>query len=346
MKKHQWIATLLSLICTGLGMFYIGTPGMIIGGMLLMALQGAALFIFFMTLGFLGLIIGPLAIGLHIIGLIIPVIYFNYRSPKKPLFDEKRKRQLSSPWKIVLRTVIGLALFAGSIYAGYTWGSAPFMKTAAEKREVQEAAESYLEQKYNEPFKVTDVDYTWAIGSYNLRAHPVQSPELEFTLSSDEASPPDISNDTYLNLLWGQQLRDRLKPLLAELYPDQAFANAYVYVNSDIDTIERDYNQLANTDGHISQNISLIVFADLTADNLAQEKERVLELIRRLPSVAVPGETDLHIEYYAADLKTPDRVKKLERDFDMNGKPSTHIFREFDISKITSTDDIEIIGLE
>ena len=161
------------------------------------------------------------------------------------------------------------------------------MKTAAEKREVREAAESYLEQKYNEPFKVTDVDYTWAIGSYNLKAHPVQSPELEFTLSDNEASPPSISNDTYLNLLWGQRLRDRLKPLLAELYPNQAFANAYV--NSDIDTIERDYNQLANTDGNISQNISLIVFADLTADNLAQEKERVLELIRRSPSVTVPG---------------------------------------------------------
>lgn len=317
---------------------------MIIGGTLLMAFQGAALFVFFMTLGFLGLIIGPIAIGLHIIGLIIPVIYFNYRSPKKPMFDEKRRRQLSSPWKIIVRTVIGLALFAGSIYAGYTYGSAPFMKTAAEKREVQEAAESYLEQKYNEPFKVTDVDYTWAIGSYNLRAHPVQSPELEFTLNSDEASPPNISNDTYLNLLWGQQLRDRLKPLLAELYPDQAFAEAFV--NSGSDSVERDYNRLANTHGNISQNIRLIVFADLTADNLAQEKERVLELIRRLPSVTVPGETDLHIEYYGADLKTPDRVKKLEQDFDMNGKQSTHTFREFDISKITSTDDIEIRGLE
>lgn len=188
------------------------------------------------------------------------------------------------------------------------------------------------------------MDYTWAIGSYNLRAHPVQSPELEFTLNSDEASPPNISNDTYLNLLWGQQLRDRLKPLLAELYPDQAFADAFV--NSGSDTVERDYNRLANTDGNISQNIRLIVFADLTADNLAQEKERVLELIRRLPSVTVPGETDLHIEYYGADLKTPDRVKKLEQDFDMKGKQSTHTFREFDISKITSTDDIEIRGLE
>lgn len=344
MKKHQWIATLLSLICTGLGMFYIGTPGMIIGGTLLMALQGAALFIFFMTLGFLGMLIGPIAIGLHIIGLIIPVIYFNYRSPKKPMFDEKRRRQLSSPWKIIVRTVIGLALFAGAVYAGYTYGSAPFMKTAAEKRVVQEAAESYLEEKYNEPFKVTDVDYTWAIGSYNLRAHPVQSPELEFTLSSNEASPPSISNDTYLNLLWGQQLRDRLKPLLVELYPDQAFADAFV--NADIDTVERDYNQLANAGGNVSQNIRLIVFADLTANNLAQEKERVLELIRRLPSVTVPGETDLHIEYYGVDLKTPDRVKKLEQDLDMNGKRSTHIFREFDISKITSTDDIEIRGLE
>ncbi|MCV4235340.1 hypothetical protein OHJ21_29615 [Virgibacillus sp. LDC1] len=344
MRKHQWIATLLSLICTGLGMFYIGTPGMMIGGTLLMALQGAALFIFFMTLGFLGMLIGPIAIGLHIIGLIIPVIYFNYRSPKKPMFDEKRRRQLSSPWKIIVRTVIGLALFGGAVYAGYTWGSAPFMKTAAEKRVVQEAAESYLEQKYNEPFKVTDVDYTWATSSYQLRAHPEQEPELVFTLNSNDSSPPTISNDIYLNLLWGQQLKDELKPLLVELYPDQAFADAFV--NADIDTVERDYNQLANAGGNVSQNIRLIVFADLTANNLAQEKERVLELIQRLPSVTVPGETDLHIEYYGADLKTPDRVKKLEQDLDMNGKQSTHIFREFDISKITSTDDIEIRGLE
>ncbi|MEC0307929.1 hypothetical protein P4H67_14340 [Paenibacillus lautus] len=344
MRKHQWIATLLSLICTGLGMFYIGTPGMMIGGTLLMALQGAALFIFFMTLGFLGMLIGPIAIGLHIIGLIIPVIYFNYRSPKKPMFDEKRRRQLSSPWKIIVRTVIGLALFGGAVYAGYTWGSAPFMKTAAEKRVVQEAAESYLEQKYNEPFKVTDVDYTWATSSYQLRAHPEQEPELVFTLNSNDSSPPTISNDIYLNLLWGQQLKDELKPLLVELYPDQAFADAFV--NADIDTVERDYNQLANAGGNVSQNIRLIVFADLTANNLAQEKERVLELIQRLPSVTVPGETDLHIEYYGVDLKTPDRVKKLEQDLDMNGKQSTHIFREFDISKITSTDDIEIRGLE
>ncbi len=318
---------------------------MMIGGTLLMALQGAALFIFFMTLGFLGMLIGPIAIGLHIIGLIIPVIYFNYRSPKKPMFDEKRRRQLSSPWKIIVRTVIGLALFAGAVYAGYTWGSAPFMKTAAEKRVVQEAAESYLEQKYNEPFKVTDVDYTWATSSYQLRAHPEQEPELVFTLNSNDSSPPTISNDIYLNLLWGQQLKDELKPLLAELYPDQAFADAYV--NADFDTVERDYNQLANADGNVSQNISLIVFADLTADNLAQEKERVLELIRRLPSVTVQGETDLHIEYYSMDQKTPDRVKKIEQDFDyMNGKRSTHFFRAFDISKITSTDDIEIRGLE
>ncbi|AYB47595.1 hypothetical protein [Paenibacillus lautus] len=346
MKKHQWMATLLSLICTGLGMFYIGTPGMIIGGMLLMALQGAALFIFFMTLGYLGLIIGPLAIGIHIIGLIIPVLYFSYRSPRKPMFDEKRRRQLSSPWKIVVRTIIGLALFAGSIYAGYTWGSAPFMKTAAEKREVQEAAESYLEQKYNEPFKVTDVDYTWAIGSYNLTAHPEKAPELEFTLSSNDASPPAISNDTYLNQLWGQQLRDRLKPLLDELYPDQAFGEAYVFAGSD--TVERDYSRLANNaDGDVSQNVRLIVFADLTADNLAQEKERVLELIRRLPSVTVPGETDLTIDYYAADLKTPESVKKVEQDIDdMKGKTSTYSFRVFDISDITSADDIEIRGLE
>ncbi|MGG3280721.1 hypothetical protein [Paenibacillus solani] len=345
MRKHQWLATLLSLICTGLGMFYIGTPGMLIGGTLLMALQGAALFIFFMTLGYLGLIIGPLAIGLHLIGLIIPVIYLSYRSPRKPRFDEKRRQKLSSPWKIALRTIIGLALFAGSIYAGYTYGTAPFVKTAAEKQVVQTAAESYLEQKYNESFKVTDVDYTWAIGSYQLKAHPEQAPELKFTLKSNDASPPVMSNDTYLNLLWGQQLKERLKPLLDEIYPNQAFGRAYVYTNSN--TVVRDYSQLASDSGDVSQNISLIVFADLTADNMNQEKERVLELIQRLPSVTVPGETDLTIDYYAADLKTPGNVKKAEQDIDvMKEKSSIATFRAFDISKITSVADIEMRGLE
>ncbi|GAA0840184.1 hypothetical protein GCM10008915_35190 [Bifidobacterium pullorum subsp. gallinarum] len=342
LRKHQWFAALLSLICTGLGMFYIGTPGMIIGGVLLMALQGAALYIFFITLGFLGLIIGPLVIVLHIVGLIIPIVYFNYRSPKKPMFDEKRRRQLSSPWKIILRTLIGLALFAGSIYGGYTWGSSPFMKTAAEKRVVQEAAESYLEQKYSEPFKVTEVSYTWAVSSYNLRAHSEQAPDLEFTLNSDDGSPPTLSNDTYLNLLWGKQLEEQLKPLLDELYPNQAFAQAYVF--SDSETLERNYNSLGQeADGAVRQNVSLIVFADLTAANLPEEQERVLELIRKLPSVTVKGETDLQINYYPSDLNTPDTAKKIGQDFDyMRGLPSTHFFREFDISKMASEDDIEI----
>lgn len=345
LRKHQWLATLLSLICTGLGMFYIGTPGMLIGGTLLMALQGAALFVFFMTLGYLGIIIGPLAIGIHLIGLIIPLIYLSKRSSRKPRFDEKRRQKLSSPWKIALRTIIGLALFAGSIYAGYTYGTAPFMKTAAEKQVVQTAAESYLEQKYNESFEVTDVDYTWAIGSYQLKAHPEQAPELEFTVSSNDASPPVISHDTYLNLLWGQQLKERLKPLLDELYPDQAFGRAYVYTNSD--TVVRDYSQLATDSGDDSQNISLIVFADLTANNMAEEKERVLELIQRLPEVTVPGETDLTIDYYATDLKTPGNVKKAEQDIDvMKGKSSIATFRAFDISKINSVTDIEMRGLE
>lgn len=318
---------------------------MIIGGALLMALQGAALYIFFITLGFLGLIVGPLVLVIHMVGIIIPLIYLNYRSPKKPTFDEKRRRQLSSPWKIIVRTVIGLALFAGSIYYGYTWGSSPFMKTAAEKRVVQEAAEHYLEQKYNEPFKVTEVSYTWAVGSYNLKAHPEQAPALEFTLRSDDGSPPTISNESYLNLLWGKQLEEQLKPLLAELYSSQAFAQAYVF--SDSKSVERDYNKLGQgAEGAVSQNVRLIVFADLTPDNLLKEKERVLELIRKLPSVTVKGETDLEIDYYSSDLNTPDHAKQIEQDFDMQGQSSTHHFREFDISKITSADDIEIRELQ
>ncbi|UNK18200.1 hypothetical protein MNQ98_27955 [Paenibacillus sp. N3/727] len=349
MKKHQWVATLLSLICTGLGMFYIGTPGMIVGGTILMALQGASLFIFFMTLGFLGLIVAPVALGVHIVGLIITVVYFNYRTPKDPFKAQKRQRQFSSPWKIAVRTVIGLALFVGAVYGGYTTGSAPFTKSGAEKRAVLEAAESYLEQKYNESFKVTDVRYTWATGTYYLKAHPEQNPEQVFRLESNDDNPPEISNDNYLNELWALQLKEILTPLVDELYQNTVVLSTWVNVGHN-KTVERNYNNLISENGAAvgSQHVSLTVFTELTADNLSTEQERVMELIRRMPEVMVEGETGIQIDYYPSDLNTPGNVKKINKgtfDGDFNGGKQTHMLRVDDTSEIKSANDIEIRDL-
>lgn len=346
MKKHKWIATLLSLIFTGLGLFYIGTPGMIVVGTILIALQGAALIVFFMTLGFLGLILAPVALGVHIIGIVITMVYFNYRTPKDPFIDQKRQRLFSSPWKIAVRTVIGAALFIGVIYGAYTIGLEPFTKSRAEKRVVQEAAESYLEQKYNERFKITNVEYTWAVGTYFIEAHPEQNPELVFGLGSSDDNPPIISDDNYLNELWALQLTEILTPLVDELYQNTAVLSTWVNVDHN-QTIERNYNNLISENGAAvgSQRVNMTVFTDLAADNLSTEQERVMELIQRMQEVMMEGETGIQIDYYPSNLNTPNNVKKIAKgnfDVEFNGSKQTHMFRVDDTLEIKSANDIEI----
>ncbi len=330
-------------------MFYIGTPAMIAGGVLLMALQGMSIYVFFMTLGFLGGVTLPLALLVHSIGLIVTLMYFRRDTAKDPYKAQRRERQLSSPWKIGVRTVIGLALFAGAVYGGYTKGMGPFSKTSSEKKIVQEAAESYLENKYNESFAVSEVRYIWAISSYSLKAHPEQNPHIEFSLDSSNGSPPRISNDTYLNHLWGSQLKDNLTPLVDEFYPDRAFI--YTWVNEkDHQMVEKNYNNLSGENGLqiSSQHVTLYVFADLTEDNLAEEKERVMTLIRRMPEVMSEGETELDIRYYPSNMNTPANMNKLKRDKtdkNFNQGKQTHMLRIDDISEITSVNDIEIRNL-
>ncbi|GIO93025.1 hypothetical protein [Paenibacillus lactis] len=342
MKKHQLTAVVLSVIFTGLGLFYIGTPMLIITGALLMALQGAVLYFLLLTLGFLGFLALPAALALHIAGIVITIIYFTYRSPKKPWLEQKRQRQLSSPGAIAARTVIGLLLLAGSVYVGYTEGTAPFTKSAAEKQVVREAAEQYLEQKYGEPFKVTKMDYIWAVGSYNLTAIPEGAPELEFTLDSTDGSPPVPSGETYLNRVWGAQLRDKAEPVIDRLYPDGAFVQAWVSCN--MKQVVREYDKLDSCSGEpVSQNVDIVVFADVAEGSLDQEKERLLELVKQLPGVTVPGKTDLQIEYYPAKLNTPANAAKLEKGSGaLQDATPTYQFREFDISRITGTSDIEL----
>lgn len=348
MKKHQWLASLLSLVFTGLGMFYIGTPGMILGALILIAIQGFSLYLFFMTLGFLGGIILPIALVVHSLGIIIPLMYLSYRNPKDPHKAQKRERQLSSTWKIVLRTVIGLAIFIGAVYEGYTNGVSVFSKSQEEKKVVREAAESYLERKYKEPFEISEVRYIWAINSYSLQAHPEQNPKIEFSLDSNDGNPPLISNDTYLNELWSAQLKENVTPLVEEFYPKSAFIYTYVNANNN-ETIEKKYNNLNDQNGPAihSQHISLIVFKDLSPDTIYDEQEHVLELIQRLPEVIADGETNMEIDYYPSNMNTASNVRKIKKDFssfddDSNWEKQTHFFRMDDISKVSSANEIEI----
>lgn len=309
-----------------------------------MMLQGAMLAAFIYTLGFLAFFIAPIMIVLHLAGILIPIFYFNKRAMSNPTVYQKRQERFTSRRKLALRTLIGVLLLSGIVYSSYSLGMAPFTRSNAEKQLVEETAESYLEQKYDEPFKIADISYSWGAGSYSLRAFPEQDPHLKFILSSDTSDPPVISGENYLNKLWGRQLEDKLSPVIKELYPNQAFIGAGVYTSSS-DTMERDYEQLGLSINN--QYVTMIVFVDLS-DGLMTEKQRVFELIQHMPNYMLPGETDLQIDYYPASMNTNKNVNKIQEDFDTFNEPDrkSHTLWVFDISKVTSVDDIEIIEVE
>ncbi|KKO54668.1 NADH-quinone oxidoreductase subunit J [Paenibacillus sp. DMB20] len=351
MKKHQWTATLLSLLCTGLGMFYIGTPLMILGAVMLMAVQGFSVIVFFFTLGFLGAVVLPVMLGAHITGLIITAAYFT-RKPNDPVRQQKKERQLATPWKIALRTAIGLALFVGALGYGYESGKEPFTKTPAEKQAVREAAVTYLEQKYNEPFEVTEVNYTWAVGTYSLSAHPKQDPRMEFRMTASDREPTRFSEDYYLSALWSFQLKEMLTSLVNELYPDSGFVDAMVYQGEEGEVVKNYSDLTRGGDQRVrSQLVELIVFADLTADNLAAEKGRTLALIRELPEMMVQSKIDVKIDFYPGALNTEENRAKIKADFksfarQFSDDPITHEAYISDIIHIRSADGIEIKKLE
>lgn len=351
LKKHQWTATLLSFLCTGLGMFYIGTPFMILGAVMLMAVQGFSIIVFFFTLGFLGAVVLPVMLGAHITGLIITAAYFT-RKPNDPVRQQKKERQFATPWKIALRTAIGLALFVGAIGYGYESGNEPFTKTPAEKQAVRDGAVTYLEEKYNEPFEVTEVNYTWAAGTYSLTAHPKQNPRMEFSMTASDRKPTRFSEDYYLSVLWSFQLKEKLASLVNGLYPDSGFVDAMVYQGEEGEVVKNYDDLTRGGDQRVhSQLVELIVFADLTADNLAAEKGRTLALIRELPNMMVQSKIDVKIDFYPAALNTEENRAKIKTDFDsfarqFSDNPITHEAYVSDIIHIRSADGIEIKKLE
>ena len=315
LNKHRWIAALLSLVCTGLGMFYIGTPLMILGAVILLLLQGLCIIVFFYTLGFFGLLILPVMLGFHLAGVLTTVLYFNRRS-SNPFQAESKGRRFDSGGRLVFRTGLGLAAAFCAFYFSYTTGMDPFSKTSGEKQAVKEEAEAYLEQKYNEPFDVKEVDFLWTSGSYRLQVQSGQHPELEFRMRATDDVPPKFSDDDYLEELWSRQLNEKLQPVMNELYDGKAYADFDLNAKSDTEVIRRYEDVLEKENILADQHVNLIVFADLDAEFMEAEKERTLELIRRLESNMADSLITLDISYYPSSLFTDSGGTLAAEDFE------------------------------
>lgn len=345
----------LSLICTGLGMFYIGTPLMIIGAVLLMAAQGFALIVFFYTLGFLGAMVLPGMLLAHAAGVIITLVYFT-RKPIDPNGEQKRERQFAVPWKAAIRAAVGLGLFSGIIFYAFESGTAPFTKTASEKNKAQDDVLTYLEQKYSERFEIKEVDYTWASSTYTMIVSPLGNPVIEFKVKADDSEPATVEADYYLDSLWSSQLNQKLAVTAEELFPKGSiFVKTYVYTNDRAQgKIIKQYDRLMDhADSPIhSQKVKMIIFTDLDGEeNLRMEKERTWELIRRMREVMVPSDIDLDLEYYPKALQTPENVAEIREDFSGFGRDAdkvapSHLSHVFNIGEIRSAEEIKIEALE
>ncbi|NMO94463.1 hypothetical protein [Paenibacillus lemnae] len=319
LRKHQWIAILLSLISTGGGMFYIGTPWMIFWAVLFIAAQGFGVIAFFYTLGFLGLIILPLMLVVHLTGLIVTAVYFGKR-PRDGYAQQKRQQRFDRPGRLLFRAILGVALFAGTVYASYTVGMLPFTKTKSERQAVADAAARHLQQKYGETFEITEVRYNWANGSYELQAQPLDKPELNFNMNARDDDPPNFGNDYYLAIWWSAQLKEKLTPYAEAFHPGKAYL--YTEVSSERigdknENVPR-YDELVRSgDDRIeSQQVEIAVFTDLSEDSLPEEQERIVTLVNQLKENMIPSDIKLKIEYYPSAMDTDENRSLVQKDFE------------------------------
>ncbi|WP_339200752.1 hypothetical protein MKY24_20540 [Paenibacillus sp. FSL P2-0322] len=196
---HRFLATLLSILGTGLGMFYLAIPSYMIGGAALIITQGILIYFTMFSLGYLLIISGPLAIFFHILGIV-----FTVRSFQIPHHAERAPTGVSLPskWRALLSLALGATLLLLAVTMKYVDIIEPFTQTGENKRNGAAESEQYLEQKYGEDFQIQNISYhSIPFTEYTMEAISNRHPSVLFNMTKRPYDDVPF-RENYLNALW------------------------------------------------------------------------------------------------------------------------------------------------
>ncbi|MGQ3481225.1 hypothetical protein [Paenibacillus sp. TY11] len=343
---HRFVATLLSILGTGLGMFYLAIPSYMIGGAALIITQGILIYFTMFSLGYLLIISGPLAILFHILGIV-----FTVRSFQIPNHADSAPTGASLPskWRTLLSLALGATLLLLAVTMKFVDIIEPFTQTGENKRNVAAESEQYLEQKYGEDFQIQNISYhSIPSTEYTMEAISNRHPSVLFIMTKRPYDDVPF-RENYLNALWESQLDMKLKPVIQKLYGEAAAVHSGVQ-EGNTDKMIKEYDDFKqNPEAVGNQYIRLIVFADLTDSGLPLEKERILQTAKVLKTVLAGNKASIDIKYFPSAMNTKRNLKAIELNDYMFGQDhfdeKTYEVQIEDIYKLTSTENIQITPL-
>jgi len=156
----------------------------------------------------------------------------------------------------------------------------PFSCINSYKREVKRK----LEHKYGEKFKVTYNGYSYILGFYQYKAHPVRNKEMSFVgqYEKDFAKFTDPYPGLFLSHKYTSQLNRFLKPQNTPVHvkANIGYSN-YPFVDGKLTVDSLEVLELNKTSSHVKCDIKVFFFEELTADNkisrLAGLEQLILE---------------------------------------------------------------------
>ncbi|WP_010098584.1 hypothetical protein [Ornithinibacillus scapharcae] len=199
----------------------------------------------------------------------------------------------------------------------------------------------YLEETYGEQFEFGEASYNSNYGHYLVEAYPVSNPEIVFGVYQVD---DDTIQDSYIDLLWEDEAKKGLSPIVEGLYEEIWSFDLNVTIKAGVqDIILSENDQLIGFNEGKDKyqedyfySVDLIVFQDY--DNPERELEKLYDIITyfKEENIQVYG---LEVEYYDIGL-----LKGKEIDPDGNYDDYTSHFISLDrdeIIQIKSASDIE-----
>ncbi|MDR6225624.1 hypothetical protein [Desmospora profundinema] len=302
---HVIIATLLSILFSGIGQLYNGQR---IKGIILIIVQ---LILGLISLGnvWLMMLYGVIRLGAVVDALVVSLLMEKGTINREFLKGKRAVAEIG----VALVVSYGVQLysaFTGTMLMIWMPGSSEPPEPLSE---VRQEAKIYLKDKYGVEFGTEEPRYTAATSTYRVNAYPKTNPDLTFTVFKVGSKPFD---DTYVNSSVSKQSREELQPLIDQFYPDAWIYSCNVGVNNalDDDVVVNgevmDYAEIRKKyPDKYTQHVDIMLIRDLDDQGKQEELERAFEIIQFFQDQGI-HEVTFEVSYYAESLPEKPRKEK------------------------------------
>ncbi|MBM7659890.1 hypothetical protein JOC85_000657 [Bacillus mesophilus] len=205
---------------------------------------------------------------------------------------------------LILFVVVGFPLLAFLLKLFFYFADLNHFKTG----EAKDRALEYVEEKYDEEFVVTHVEYSKPLGeegSFRIDLQSEQKPHLVFWVGmSSDLSNPD---DNYKQELWNVQSNEWITPYILESFPESTKIISRIsfdYTFHDLFTEHDSFNEIIESNEvDVTYLLTLVIFKDEV--NIKEESQKLFNLWQTLQSKKF-DHIMLDVRYTSTDFKKKD----------------------------------------